>query len=114
MHEFYHRGVNKLPLTELAEFAEKKGDEDSPLIFRQMQKTAGEHFLLEAIDSYVRAGGDESKLSPVMRNKLGRIEKANEVIREFMTPKKQKELGLRMPLKESKPKKKGMFDKFLK
>ena len=114
MHEFYHRGVNKLPLTELAEFAEKKGDEDSSLIFRQMQKTAGEHFLLEAIDSYVRAGGDESKLSPVMRNKLGRIEKANEVIREFMTPKKQKELGLRMPLKESKPKKKGMFDKFLK
>jgi len=114
MHEFYHRGVNKLPLTELAEFAEKKGDEDSSLIFRQMQKTAGEHFLLEAIDSYVRAEGDESKLSPVMRKKLENIEKANEVIREFMTPEKQKELGLRMPLKESKPKKKGMFDKFLK
>jgi hypothetical protein len=114
MHEFYHRGVNKLPLKDLAEFAEKKGDKDSSLIFRQMQKTAGEHFLLEAIDSYVRVKGDESKLSPVMRNKLERIEKANNVIREFMTPEKQKELGLRMPLRESKPKKKGMFDKFLK
>jgi hypothetical protein len=114
MHEFYHRGATKLPLKELAEFAEKKGDKDSALIFKQMQKTAGEHFLVEAIDAYVDVGGDESKLSRVMRNKLERIEKANNVIREFMTPEKQKELGLRMPLKESKPKKKGLFDRFLK
>ena len=113
MHEFYHRGVNKLPLKELTKFAEKKGDKDSSLIFSQLQKKAGEHFLLEAIDAYVDANGDESKLSRVMRNKLKGIEKANEVIREFMTPKKQKELGLRIPLKESKPKKKGMFNKFL-
>lgn len=114
MHEFYHRGANKLPLEDLAKFADKKGDKDSSLIFRQMQKTAGEHFLLDAIDAYVDAEGDESKMPSHLRSKLNRIEKANNVIREFMTPEKQKELGLRMPLRESKPKKKGMFDKFLK
>lgn len=114
MHEFYHRGTNKLPLEDLVKFSDKKGDKDSSLIFRQMQKTAGQHFLLDAIDAYVDAKGDESKLPPHLRSKLNRIEKANDVIREFMTPEKQKELGLRMPLKESKPKKKGLFDRFLK
>ena len=114
MHEFYHRGTNKLPLEDLVKFAEKKGDDDSSYIFRQMQKTAGQHFLLDAIDAYVNAEGDESKIPSHLRSKLNRIEKANGVIREFMTPEKQKELGLRMPLQETKPKKEGMFDRFLK
>jgi len=114
MHEFYHRGVNKLPLEDLAEFSEKKGDKESSLIFRQMQKTAGEHYLLEAVDAYVRAEGDEKKLPSVIKTRLNRIEKANDVIREYMTPERQKELGLRMPLEETKPKKEGMFDKLIK
>ena len=54
MHEFYHRGVNKLPLEDLAEFSEKKGDKESSLIFRQMQKTAGEHYLHPSYTNYSR------------------------------------------------------------
>lgn len=114
MHEFYHRGANKLPLEDLAKFSEKKGDRNSALIFRQMQKTAGEHYLLEAVDAYVKAEGDEKKLPSIIKTRLDRIEKANDIIREYMTPKRQKELGLRMPLQETKPKKEGMFDKLLK
>ena len=62
----------------------------------------------------MNAGGDEDKLSGLTKKRLEVIENANNVIREFMTPEKQKELGLRMPLKESKPKKEGLFDKLFK
>lgn len=113
MHEFYHRGVNKLPLEELIEFAKNKGDRDSSFVFRQMQKPAGEHFLLDAIDAFIDSDGDESELPSYIRSKLSKIEKANDVIREYMTPERQEELGLRIPLKESKPKEKGILDKLL-
>lgn len=114
MHEFYHRGAAKLPLSELAEFAEKKGDDTSAKVFRLMKGAKGQHFYLKTLDEYVNAGGDEDRLSGLTKARLEVIENVNNVIREFMTPEKQKELGLRMPLKESKPKKKGLFDRFLK
>jgi len=113
MHEFYHRGVNKLPLDELIAFAKDKGDIDSSFVFKQMQKPAGEHFLLDAIDAFIDSDGDESELPSYIRSKLSRIKKANDVIREYMTPERQEELGLRIPLKESEPKEKGILNKLL-
>jgi hypothetical protein len=113
MHEFFHRGATMLPLYDLRRYAWKKGDEDSEEVFGKMiafrDGGEGQEYLLEAIDAYVAAEGDESKLPADIKSRLVKIEKANEVVREFMTPEKQKELGLRMPLRASKPKKKGML-----
>lgn len=118
MHEFFHRGATMLPLYDLRRYAWKKGDEDSEEVFGKMiafrDGGKGQHYLLEAVDAYVAAEGDESKLPTNLKSRLDKIEKANEVVREFMTPEKQKELGLRMPLQETKPKKEGMFDRLLK
>ena len=103
-----------LPLYDLRRYAWKKGDEDSEEVFGKMiafrDGGEGQEYLLEAIDAYVAAEGDESKLPANIKSRLVKIEKANEVVREFMTPEKQKELGLRMPLRASKPKNKGLFE----
>lgn len=114
MHEFFHRGATKLPLKELAEFSKKKGDDLSTRFFTNLQTGEGQHFFLKTLDAYMNVGGDEDRLSSLTKKRLKVIEDANNIIREFMTPEKQKELGLRIPLKESKPKKEGLFDRLFK
>jgi len=114
LHEFFHRGSQILPLDDLIQYAEEKNDDTAVSVFQHMKSPRGQHKILEALDVYVRAEGDEDRIPGYLVGRLRAVEKANKRIREYMTPKKQKELGLRIPLQESKPKKKGLFDRFFK
>jgi hypothetical protein len=116
-HELLHRGTDVLPLKDLEEFANEKAEEfgwkwpetrrnyqRAAIVFRDIQKTVGEHEFTDFLKRFNLGGGDIEKLSRSDRDLAHRLTAADSVLREFLTPERQEEYGLRLIDRASKPK----------
>ena len=110
-HELLHRGaVDVLPMAALTAFAQEETgfytpDADAAVrVFKNMQSVDGQHLYTEALEEFQLAGGDEEKLSYSARAKIKDLISAGKLATRFLTPKRQEEFQLRVPIQGTTPK----------
>lgn len=120
-HELFHRSsIDVLPLSDLKEYAKEKAEEvgakwprtrrnyrRAAKVFKELRWVGnpryGQHMYLEAVQKFDMAGGDFEALDSDDQKKLSDLENASGVLREFFTPDRQEEYGIRLVTPEAKP-----------
>jgi hypothetical protein len=123
-HELLHRGaIDVLPLEDLEEYAEEKAEEswgrdekwkyrDAARTFNTMRTQIGQHNYTDVLSKFNLHRGDYEKLDIVDKRTLLELKEANLVLREFLTPERQEEYGLRLSSPAAEPKEKGIGSLF--
>ena len=121
-HELFHKGA-AISMPVIDDMLEEKGG-----LFKLMrlQKSKLRDFkesfnkdrhhnkYLKAMDKFYNVKGDVSKLSKKEIETLQEVAAIGDAVRFYLTDDKKEKYGIKTPLKESKPKKKSLFDRFLK
>ena len=112
-HESGHRGANLPFLKDLLESLDPDSEEYDAI----KQLIDDDHYYLNALDKkYGLAPGDKA-LQEIYgehgtfdtQTKLRELETVQDTIKEYLTPERQEELGVRLPIPASKPK--GTFER---
>jgi len=114
VHELGHRGASLPFLKDLLESLDPDSEEYDAI----KQLIDDDHYYLKALDEkYGLAPGDKAVQEIYgeygthdAQKKLRKLETAQDAIREYLTPERQEELGVRLPIPASKPK--GTFERF--
>ena len=121
-HELFHKGsVLAMPIIDdmLKERAGPIGllslqKEKLKQFKESFKKDANHSKYLEAMNKYYLVNGDTSKLTKEEKASIADDRIISDAIDRYLTEERKEKYGIRTPTKAAKPKKKGMFERFLK